>query len=244
MKFRNWILTPLTASCVCLATAAGCATAEPDPATQATKLMAQAKVAAGGPRLDRVTTYYSSGTRVRDGKINGVYQEWGDYRTMAFTNVETFAGVTSTGGFDGKTGWHLGPDGKTVIISGRSGSLDGYLDVQGYFFPDRFPAQFTYAGVREADGKRYDVVTVTPAGVIPIDLWFEPRTHRLERLTGKLGPVTVQGDFIQYQTIDGLKVMRTALQTMTAPSGAHTETQNVAVYRFEPVPPERLAIPK
>jgi hypothetical protein len=231
-----------------LATLAGCATAEPDPATQATKLMAQAKVAAGGPRLDRATTYYSSGTRVRDGKINGVYQEWGDYRTMAFTNVETFAGVTSTGGFDGKTGWRLGPDGKVLIIANpqqlAGTKLSGYLDVQGYFFPDRFPAQFTYAGVREAEGRRYDVVVVTPAGGNPIDLWFEPRTHLLKRLSGKLGPATVQGDITQYQTIAGLKVMRTALQTMTAPSGAHTESQNVAVYRFEPIPPERLAIPK
>jgi hypothetical protein len=210
--------------------------------------MAQAKVAAGGARLDRATTYYSSGTRVRDSKINGVYQEWGDYRTMAFTNVETFAGVTSTGGFDGKAGWRLGPDGKALIIANpqqlAGTKLSGYLDVQGYFFPDRFPAQFTYAGVRESEGRRYDVVVVTPAGGNPIDLWIEPRTHLLKRLTGKLGPTTVQGDITQYQTIDGLKVMRTALQTMTAPSGAHTESQNVAVYRFEPIPPERLAIPK
>lgn len=231
-----------------LAALAGCATAEPDPATQARKLMAQAKIAAGGARLDRATTYYSRGTRVRDGRINGVYEEWGDYRTMAFTNVETFEGVTSTGGFDGKTGWRLGPDGKALIIANpqqlAGTKLSGYLDVQGYFFPDRFPAQFTYAGVREAEGRRYDVVVVTPAGGNPIDLWLEPRTHLLTRLTGKLGPASIRGDITQYQTIDGLKVMRTALQTMTAPSGAHTESQNVAVYRFEPIPPERLAIPK
>jgi hypothetical protein len=188
--------TRLAASFVCLAMVAGCATAEPDPATQAAKLMAQAKGAAGGALLDRVSTYYSSGTRVRDGKINGVYQEWGDYRTMAFTNVETFAGVTSTGGFDGKTGWRLGPDGKAQTISNpqqlAGTKLSGYLDVQGYFFPDRFPAQFTYAGAREADGRRYDVVVVTPAGGNPLDLWLEPRTHLLKRLTGKLGPASRQ----------------------------------------------------
>ena len=231
-----------------LATLAGCATAEPDPATQAAKLMAQAKVAAGGARLDRATTYYSSGTRVRDGKINGVYEEWGDYRTMAFTNVETFAGVTSTGGFDGKTGWRLDLDGKAIILANpqqlAGTKLSGYLDVQGYFFPDRFPAQFTYAGVREAEGRRYDVVVVTPAGGNPIELWLAPRTHLLKRLTGQLGLASIQGDITAYQTIDGLKVMRRALQTMTVPSGAHTESQNVAVYRFEPIPPERLAIPK
>jgi hypothetical protein len=226
----------------------GCATPEPDPATQVVKLMAQAKRAAGGARLDRATTYYSSGTRVRDGNIHGVYEEWGDYRTMAFTNVETFEGVTSTGGFDGKTGWRLGPDGKARIIANpqqlAGTKLSGYLDVQGYFFPDRFPAQFTYSGAREAARRRYDVVVVTPAGGNPIELWLESRTHLLKRLSGKLGSASIQADITQYQTVDGLEMPRTALQTMTTPSGAHTESQNVAVYRFEPVSPERLAAPK
>ena len=207
-----------------------------------------AKIAASGPRLDRVKTYYSRGTRVRDGKINGVYEEWGDYRTMAFTNVETFAGVTSTGGFDGKTGWRLGPDGKALIVANpqqlAGTKLSGYLDVQGYFFPDRFPALFTYTGAREAEGRRFDIVVVTPAGGNLIELWLEPRTHRLKRLTGRLGPTSIQGDITQYQTIDGLEIMRTALQTMTGPTGVHTESQSVAVYRFGPVQPERLGIPK
>ena len=167
---------------------------------------------------------------------------------MAFTNVETFEGVTSTGGFDGKTGSHLGPDGKARIVANpqqlAGTKLSGYLDVQGYFFPDRFPAQFTYSGAREAGGKRYDVVVVTPAEGNPIELWLEPRTHHLKRLIGKLGLATVQGDITEYQTMDGLKVMRTALQTMTAPSGARTKSQNVAVFRLEPVSPERLAAPK
>ncbi|HTK34952.1 MAG TPA: hypothetical protein VL358_06640 [Caulobacteraceae bacterium] len=233
---------------VALVTMAGCATAEPDPATHAAKLMAQAKAAAGGAQLDRAATFHSSGTRVRDGKVNGVYEEWGDYRTMAFTNVETFASVTTSGGFDGKVGWRLGPDGKAQIITNPQQlvgtKLSGYLDVQGYFFPDRFPAQFTYAGAREAEGNRYDVVVVTPVGGIPIDLWLDPQTHLLKRLTAKLGPASIQGDITQYQTIDGLQIVRTALQTMTTPAGAHTESQNVAAYRFEPIPSERLAIPK
>ncbi len=63
-----------------LATMAGCATVEPDPDKKAMSLLVKAKAAAGGALLDRVTTFYSSGTRVRDSKIDGVYEEWGDYR--------------------------------------------------------------------------------------------------------------------------------------------------------------------
>lgn len=232
-----------------LAMAQACTTApDPDPARRAAQVMAQAKAAAGGPRIDRAATFYNSGTRVRDGKIDGVFEEWGDYRTMAYTNTETFAGVTSTSGYDGNHGWQLGPDGRAQVITDPQRmigtKLSGYLDVQGYFFPERFPATFAYAGVREIESKSYDVVTVSPEGQIPIDLWLDAKTHLVRRLTGKMGSLSIQGDVNSYQTIDGLPILRTALQTMTTGPEAHTETQNVAVFRFEPVAPERLAIPK
>jgi hypothetical protein len=83
---------------------------------RALNLLAQAKAAAGGVRLNRLTTFYNAGTRVRDGKTDGVYQEWGDYRTMAYTNIETFDGKTSTSGFDGKSAWQLDDGGKVEIL--------------------------------------------------------------------------------------------------------------------------------
>ena len=214
---------------------------------RAQAVLAQAKVAAGGAKLDRVTTFYSGGTRLRDGKIDGVYQEWGDYRTMAFTNVETFDGVPSTGGYDGKTAWGLGADGKVILTGPRQASgakLSGHLDVQGYLFPERFPAKATHTGVQRANGRPCDVIEVTPEGVPTITLWFDQQTHLLSRLTGRLGRNEIQGDVSGYRTVDGLPLFSRGLQTMTTPSGVHTETQNVVVFKIEPIPPERLAIPK
>jgi hypothetical protein len=240
-------MTRLLAALAAAAIVTACATLPADPARQAAEVMAQAKAAAGGARLDRVTTFHDRGARVRDGTLNGTYEEWGDYRTMAYTVVETFGGVTTSGGFDGKVGWSRGPDGKVRLIEDprqlMGTKLSGYLDVQGYFFPDRFPARFAYAGAREIDGKPCDVVTVTPKDGIPIDLWFDRKTHLLRRLTGRQGPVAIQGDIRERQTVEGIILMRTGLQTMTTPSGAHTESQQVESYVFGAVPPERLAPP-
>lgn len=226
----------------------GCASVAEPPAQHAVRVMAQAKAAAGGARLDRVTTFHDRGTRVRDGALDGTYEEWGDYRTMAYTVVETFGGVTTSAGFDGKVGWSRGPDGKVAVIDNprqlMGTKLSGYLDVQGYFFPERFPADFVYAGEREIDGKPHDVVTVTPKDGVPIDLWFDRRTHLLRRLTGQQGPVAIQGDIARHQTVDGITLLRAGLQTMTTPSGVHTESQSVESYVFGPVPPEQLAVPK
>jgi hypothetical protein len=221
---------------------AGCATA-PKPERQGVHLMAQMKAASGGARLDAVTTFHENGTRVRDGSVNGTYEAWGDFTKMRFTNVETFAGVTSTGGFDGQANWSLGPDGKARIDT-RPERLPGarlgaYLTIQGYFWPDRFPATFTYQGRREVDGKSYDVVTVTPDQSLPVDLWLDPVTHRLQRLSGGNGKTSFTGVINSYQMIDGIWVMSTGVQTQ----GTHTETQNVGTYRFEPVPEARFAPP-
>lgn len=228
--------------------ATGCATASADPAPGAESLMVRAKAAAGGARLDRVTTFHDRGVRVRDGTLHGTYEEWGDYRTMAYTVVETFDGVTTSAGFDGKVGWSRGPDGKVKVIDSprelMGTKLSGYLDVQGYFFPERFPARFDYAGAREIDGKPYDVVTVTPQDSIAVDLWFDRETHLLRRLTGQQGPVAIQGDIAEHRTVDGVTLMRSGLQTTTTPAGVRTESQSVESYAFGPVPPERLAVPK
>ena len=195
---------------------------------KALEIIRQAKAAAGGAKLDRLRTFYSSGTRVRDGKIDGVFQEWADYRTMAYTNIETFDGLTSSGGYDGKVAWGRESGGKVVILDQprqlAGVKLSGYLDVQGYFFPDRFPAKFTYGGVRRDNDGIYDVVSVEPDGIVSIDLWFNQRSHLLARLTGQLGSNAIRGDLNSYRTVSGVPMLRTALQTATTPSGVHTES--------------------
>jgi hypothetical protein len=230
-----------------LAIAAACATAPADPMVHGARLVAQMREASGGAELDALTTYHSSGARVRDGKINGTYDTWGDYRTMAHTIRETFDGVTTMGGYDGKVGWSVGPDGKVRVESNPDKlgwtRLGAYVNTQGYLFPERFPAAFEFRGRREEDGRTYDVVKVTLEGA-SVDMWLDAKTHLLARLAGSNGPGAFTAHVLDYKTVDGVKVISRGLQTMTAGGVAHTETAEVETFRFEPVPPERLGPPK
>jgi hypothetical protein len=224
-----------------------CATT-PAPAEQGARLMAQLRAASGGAKLDTLTTYHYSGTHVRDGRINVTYDAWGDFRTMANTQRETSEGVTVTGGYDGKVGWSVGPDGKVRIASTperlKEARMGAYFNTYAYLFPNRFPATFEFRGRQQADGKAYDVVKVTPQGAIPFDLWLDPTTHLVSRLVISSGAESAVGQFQEYQTVDGVKVFRRGLQTMKMGDQTHTETSDITTFRFEPVSPERLGPPK
>lgn len=224
-----------------------CATTPPDPLKKGARLMAQFRAASGGARLDRLSTYHSSGKRVRDGRINGVFDAWGDFRSMANTTVETFEGVTATGGYDGKVAWGLGPDGKARINSNPQSlpgaRLGAYLNTWGYLFPDRFPATFEYLGRQTVNGAAYDVVKATPEGAVSVELWLDPKSHLLRRIVGGNGRATFVGEVQAYERIDGVQVMWRGLQTMTAGEQIHTESQHVEAFRLGPVPPERLRPP-
>ena len=239
----------LSSALAALAMAAACATTpNSDPMTRGLQLMVEMKAATGGTNLDALTTYHASGKRVRDGRINGTFDEWGDMRTTANVTRETFDGVTVSSGYDGNVGWSVGPDGAVDIESDpeRLGwtRLGAYVNSQGYLFPERFPATFEFRGREEADGKSYEVVKVTPVGAASVDIWLDPDTHLLARLVASNGPGKL-GLLIQdYHTVDGVKVVRHALQTLQTGDQTHTETQDILSYKFESVPADRFSPPR
>lgn len=238
----------LSSALAALAMAAACATAtRPDPHTEGARLLADMKLAVGGAKLDTLSTYHASGRRVRDGKLAGTFDDWGDMRLGADVTRETFDGVTTRGGYDGKVSWSAGPDGAVRVETDPKqldwARLGAYINAQGYLFPDRSPATFEFRGEEKIDGKPYDVVTIT-LGAASVDMWIDRATHLLFRLTGANGPIKHTVEVEQYATVDGVKVVRRAMQTMEAGGQTHTELQDIEIFRFEPVPPEQLAPPR
>ena len=226
---------------------ASCVSA-PAPEQQATRLIAQMKAAYGGAKLDTLATYDYTGKHVRDGKINVDYEAWGDLRTMANVQRETSQGVTVTGGYDGKVGWNMGLDGKVRVQSDpkklQGARFGAYANTYGFLFPERFPATFESLGRRQADGKAYDVLKITPQGALSFELWLDPQTHLAARIVASEGTESAVAQFQDYQTVNGMKLIRRGIQTMKMGAQTHTETTDIATFRFEPVPPERFAPPK
>jgi hypothetical protein len=202
--------------------------------------MAEMKAASGGAALDAPAGFHEIGTVVRDG-ISGTYETWGDLRVLRSAGSHTLGGSTGSGGFDGRVAWSLGADGAVHTDTTREGlaasRLGTYLTLGGYFYPDRFPAQFEYRGPRQADGAAYDVVTVTPADSDSADLWLDTATHRLQRISGTAGTATFLGVVERYQVVDGVWIAFALNQT----EGSHQMVQELTSFVFEPVPAERFS---
>jgi hypothetical protein len=235
---RRFCLELLTAAALA---ASGCAKPQ-NAGDEAARLMAQLKAASGGAALDVPAGFHEVGSVDLDG-VRGSYEVWADLHALRSVVQHTVGGRTRTSGFDGQKAWIVGPDGAVQIDTSPQGlasaRLSTYLTIFGFFYPDRFPARFEYRGRREAEGAPHDVVTVTPAGSVPADLWLDARTHRLQRVSGSDGATTFQGVVKRYEVVDGIWIPFALSQT----EGERHIAQDLTSVTFGRIPPERFAPP-
>ena len=218
----------------------------------------------GGAALDAPSGFHETGTSVRDDGASMAYESWGDLRTLRSASLQTVNGRQTWAGFDGEAGWHILPnervqkdtDAHTIFVV----TMASYLAVGGYFYPDRFPARVKYLGrerasdARDDDGpakaskgpnaadeEQWDVVEVWPDKTLPVNLWLDTETHRLERVSGRISNEETFTSLIDdYRQVDGVWIgFRT-----TQIDEENTVKQMRTTFAFETVPPERFAPPK
>jgi hypothetical protein len=104
--------------------------------------------------------------------------------------------------------------------------------------PDRFPAVFRLLGPRDHQGRRYDVVAVTPEGGDDAELWVDRETHRVARMVA--GPE--QAELSDYRVFSGVCTPTLGRQGDGDP--AHTIVLHVERVETGPVDPARFAPPQ
>lgn len=170
--------------------AAGAAQAQHSAAVQ--RVLDRARAASGGAAWTRIAGLHEVGSEA------GLrYERWVDLlRYGVRTEVRTPAG-TVVRGYNGYGAWSLWPAGadrsgetNPVLAKART---DAFFAAQGYFFPSRFDLRTSYVGARAAEGRRFDVVRIQPAGGEPREVWFDRATGLPGRIveTGGPKPVTV-----------------------------------------------------
>jgi len=176
--------------------AAGCAvgTASDRPGADvaavrgpASALLARMRAACGGDAWDRVQGWHETGRVDLPGQSGLQYEAFHEIGTLRTTYVQRLNGrIIRLGGYDGATSWRVRPDGSVETGSDpaalRRTRRDMYLSNSGYFFPNRFPADFALAGVQTLNGRTFDVLRVTPANAESADLWVDRETHRIGRI--------------------------------------------------------------
>lgn len=179
------------------------------PADDAAALFARYKEASGGARWDAMQTMQTQGT-LHAGGLDGTYRALQDLVRGRSASQYRLGPIEGADGYDGDTGWSRDPGGEVAVLDAedarRRARSQAWLDAHGYWYPERHAARWDRPQAREADGRRYEVVTATPQDGDPVGLWFDPATHLLARVVQRQGQDTATTVLDDWRTIDGLRV--------------------------------------
>jgi hypothetical protein len=161
-----------------------------DPAPTPDTLIAAAKQATGGAAWDGIVTWHEK-DKVEAGGLTGTAESWTDFPTLHNSASYNLGPASGSSGWDGTHVWTTDSSKEVRIESSQeavAGAIQSaYLAGSAFLFPGRFPDTREYVGTRQADGKTFDAVKITPKGADPVEIWFDRATHLIDRevqLTG------------------------------------------------------------
>ena len=199
-------LVPLTAPHAAKASARHAAHAPAQGYSRAAeRVLTQARSASGGEGWSLLRGWHETG---RQG--DAAYEAWFDPIRYGMRVETGEAGGKRAHGFNGQGDWQILPDGKSVDDNDPAGvaatRTDAFFGAAGYFHRARFDARGELLGVRQAEGRSFDVVLVKPWGGNARELWFDRRTHLLARAVDRTGPKPVTQAFSDYRRVGPVMV--------------------------------------
>ncbi len=231
-----------------LAAPAGAAEALAAPAGAAeapAALIEAAKQAMGGAAWDKLVTWHESG-KLTSGGLDGTYESWADLTRLSDSGSFVLGPASGSAGWDGKEAWTTDSSKEVrVETSGEAVAQaiqDAYRSGYGFFFPQRFPATDEDAGDRQADGKTYLAVKVTPKDAEPFEIWFDPATHMIAREVQLTGAQPHTFIFADFAPVDGVTVPKKTIDRVGNDPKYDTATE-VAALAFTGAEPESRYAP-
>jgi hypothetical protein len=183
--------------------------AEEHSTEQTDKIIAAAKTAAGGANWDSIKTWHETGT-LSVGGIDGTYEIWLDLPGVRGAQTYSLGPAKGSQGWNGKVSWSTDASDQVRIETSResiaSAVKDFYQATHAFFFPDRYPAETEYSGVKENDGKPCDVLTIKPKDADPFEVWFDQANHLAVRMADLTGTQPQTSYFSDFRNVDGLLI--------------------------------------
>ena len=179
--------------------------AKPDPVA----VLAGAKAASGGAAWDALRTQRSEVT-LATANIIGTVERWSDMQTGRSVLKYRIGPLAGAAGFDGKQVWTQ-EESEEPKIETSPAALElavnaAYRDKLAFWFPDRGRAKIEYKERAEANGRKYDVVTISPEGGRPFDFWIDADTRLIERLVEREASVTRTEVYSDRREVQGVRI--------------------------------------
>lgn len=174
-------------------------------------IFAAMKAASGGARWDDVAEIDFRAT-LSQGGLKGqmiVHRELRTGRSAVSFNLGTTHGGN---GYDGKVAWFRDEKGLVTPRSSararRRAMTNAYIVRNGWFKSAHDdPAAMRYLGDRRDGGRRFQLIEITPARGIAVEVWIDAHSHLLARVhkPGDAGK-TVTTYYSDYRDVDGLRL--------------------------------------
>lgn len=237
MRVRTILLA--VAAALAAMTVAGAAQAQYAP--EAVRVLDRARAATGGAAWTKLAGVHEVGT---EGGLR--YERWADpLRFGLRTDVETPAGRVVRG-YNGAGAWSLHPASVNVAAEPAPDlavqRAEAYVAAYGYYFRSRFDARAAYVGVRNSDGRAFEVVRVHPNEGKARELWFDRKTGLLGRIVDPNGQKALTVEVGDYRRVGGVTV---PFRFVTFGGGLAKPVERVLqTVDFKPAPREIFSLPR
>ena len=167
-----------------------------------------------------------------------------DLRTGNSVERYTLGPASGAEGFDGKDAWEQRPNGEVNLQKGGDALQlalnQAYKNANLWWRADFGGAKVAALADQPCGEATCAVLEITPEGGLPLQAWFDAKTHLLDRTVLHVGARTTTVLLSDYRRVDGVRVPfktvvdnghgRQYLQTVTATSMAFLPGQPVATY--------------
>ncbi len=206
-------------------------------------IVAASKRATGGVAWDKPQGCIERGTHA-SGAIT--YLTRFSLREYGMRTDGDRGGKVRSMGFNGKVRWQTAGPGKTDIGSDpaslQEAIVTNYLSINGFFFPNRFPATFKFVRTAAEDKRRLDIVEIRPKGGRPLEVWFDSRTHLIQRVVDTQGTPAVRVEASDYRRGAGGLMVAYRLDVF-GPDGSVMDQGTVASFQCGRIDPAIFASP-
>ncbi len=170
--------------------------------------------------------------------------EWDDVRGQRFATRQTGGPIAGASGWNGTAAWNQDYAGLVTIDGGAAGRLQArdqaYLDNLAYLRSDYGGAAIRSLGRKTAGTSTYNVLAVTPPHGSEIDLWIDPNTNRVARVSASIGITSSMTKFSDYRVTDGVAY---PFQSVTTTSEGNTFSQTISTLRLNEDVAAKMRIP-
>jgi hypothetical protein len=149
-------------------------------------------------------------------------------------------------GYNGAGEWRILPSGTPtgsiapdVLARIRS---DAFFGVFGFYFPSRFDVRGSHLGVRQHDGRSFDVLRLQPAGGAPRELWFDRESALLTRIVDQSGGRSMTVELSDYRRTG--KVKTPFLYVASGGDLAQPRVRKVESVDFKPADRALFSLPR